>query len=390
MTKPNPLPITGYSICSALGRDREATVERLRGNRDGLVDVPFDVGFPTVVGALPFELPELPPELSGWTNRPNRISQHLVNHLEGPLAKTRARWKPERIGIVLGTSTSGADMTERAYKHWLEHGSLPETYDFRKQHTFGALVDVLKQLTGAEGPAWVVSTTCTSSAKPFGSARRLIETDVLDAVIVGGIDTLCTMTVTGFHSLGALSAKPCKPFSAQRDGINIGEGGALMIVERSGDGVALLEGVGESSDAYHISAPHPEGLGASLAMQRALEVAGVDPRDVDHINAHGTGTPLNDTAEAKGILSVFGNDIPVVSTKSYTGHTLGGAGAIEAVMSILVLEEGRIAPSLRVDPIDPKVEINVLTEPQTGSYRRVLSNSFAFGGNNCSVVLRAV
>jgi 3-oxoacyl-[acyl-carrier-protein] synthase-1 len=389
MSSPTPLPITGYSICSSLGPDRASTLEHLRKAEAGLRQVPFEVAFPTVVGDLPFELPDLPPELTSWTNRPTRISQHLVQHLEGPLAKMRSRWKPERIGIVLGTSTSGADMTERAYKHWVEHGSLPETYDFRKQHTFGAMVDVLSRLTGAKGPAWVVSTTCTSSAKPFGSARRLIETDVLDAVIVGGIDTLCTMTLTGFHALGALSAKPSKPFSAQRDGINIGEGGALLIVERSGDGVALLEGVGESSDAYHISAPHPEGLGATLAMQRALEAAGVQPADVDHINAHGTGTPLNDSAEAKGIANVFGSDVPVVSTKSYTGHTLGGAGAIEAVMSILVLEEGYIAPSLRVDPIDPKIEINILTQPLTGTYRRVLSNSFAFGGNNCSVVLRA-
>jgi 3-oxoacyl-[acyl-carrier-protein] synthase-1 len=235
----------------------------------------------------------------------------------------------------------------------------------------------------------VVSTTCTSSAKPIASAMRMIATDVLDAAIVGGIDTLCAMTLAGFHSLGALSAGACRPFSSERTGISIGEGGAMLLIEREGEGPALIEAAGESSDAYHISAPHPEGLGAALAMQRALALAGRVPSDVQHVNAHGTGTPLNDLAESKAIASVLGLEVPVVSTKGYTGHALGGAGAIECVLSALALEEGFIPASLGCDPIDPKIEINVAREPIRGELRRVLSNSFAFGGNNISVLLRA-
>lgn len=389
MGSPSPLPITGYSVCNALGGDRDAVLGQLEQTRRGLSEVPFPLPFPTVAGVVRHELPELPAALAAWQNRPTRFAQHLVHGLEPTLARARERWRPERIGIVLGTSTSGADATEHAYAYFLEHGTLPPDYDFQKQHTFGALVDVLARLTGAEGPAWVVSTTCTSSAKPFGSARRLIHGGLLDAVLVGGIDTLCAMTLTGFHALGALSGTACKPFSGERDGINIGEGGALLMIEREGEGPALLEGVGESSDAYHISAPHPEGLGARLAMERALAQAGVAAGAVDHINAHGTGTPLNDAAEGKAITAVFGDQVPVVSTKGYTGHTLGGAGAIEAAISVMCLEEGLVPASPGVEPQDPKITINVSRQVQRRPLRRVLSNSFAFGGNNVSVLLRS-
>jgi 3-oxoacyl-[acyl-carrier-protein] synthase I len=383
------LPITGYAVCNALGSDRAAVLASLSEGRTGLGPVPFELPFPTVTGAVEAVLPELPSALAAWSNRPSRMALHLIEQLEGALEKARQRWRPERIGVVLGTSTSGADATERAYEHFRRHGSLPPSYDFHKQHTFGALVDVVTRLTGAEGPAWVVSTTCTSSAKPFGSAQRMIASDLADAVIVGGIDTLCAMTLQGFHALGALSKRSCKPFSAERDGINIGEGGALLLVERAGDARALLEAVGESSDAYHISAPHPQGLGASLAMRRALEQADIGPEAIDHINAHGTGTRLNDAAEGKAIAEVFGAEVPVVSTKGYTGHTLGGAGAIEAVFALLALEEQWIPASLGVTPHDPAIDIRVPTEPLRGRLVRVLSNSFAFGGNNVSVLMRA-
>lgn len=388
--KPAPLmPITGYSICNALGPDRAAVLDSLRAGRRGLGEVPFALPFRTVVGAVRTELPELPVALAAWSNRPTRLAQTLVDQLEGPLARARARWRPERIGIVLGTSTSGADATERAFATFIKHGALPESYDFHKQHTFGALVDVVARLTGITGPAWVVSSTCTSSAKPFGSARRLIHAGVLDAVLVGGIDTLCSMSVLGFNALGALSSNPCKPFSSERDGINVGEGGALLLVERQGEGPALLEGVGESSDAYHISAPHPEGLGAAIAMQRALDDAGITAADVDHINAHGTGTRLNDTAEAKAIFSVFGSTVPVASTKGLTGHMLGAGGATECVLSIMSIEAGLIPASVGAEPLDPELRIDVALAPRHGPLRRVLSNSFAFGGSNASVLVRA-
>jgi 3-oxoacyl-[acyl-carrier-protein] synthase-1 len=218
----------------------------------------------------------------------------------------------------------------------------------------------------------------------------MIAADMIDAAIVGGVDTLCGMTLRGFFCLDALSPEPCKPFSAARKGISIGEGGALLVLERGGDGEALLEAVGESSDAYHVSAPHPEGTGAEAAMQRALEMAGVSARDVDHVNAHGTGTRLNDSAEAKAIARVFGKEVPVVSTKGFTGHMLGGAGACEAALSILALREGFLPPSLGADPRDEKIDLNIPTTLTHGRFRRVISNSFAFGGNNVSVLVRSV
>jgi 3-oxoacyl-[acyl-carrier-protein] synthase-1 len=292
--------------------------------------------------------------------------------------------------VILGTSTVGADVTESAFRHFIEQGALPANYDLWRQHTFGALLHVTTELIGAKGPAWVVSTACTSSAKPLATAQRLIAAGLADAAVVGGIDTLCSMTLRGFFSLDSLSAQACRPWSKQRDGINIGEGGALLVLERGGDAVALLEAVGESSDAYHISAPHPEGVGARLAMQRALEQAGVEPGAVDYVNAHGTGTRLNDSAEAQAIGSLLGFEVPVVSTKGYTGHMLGAAGASEAVFTLLSLRDGFVPASLGAAPIDDAIKLNIPLTRLQGRYRRGLSNSFAFGGNNVSVLLRSV
>jgi 3-oxoacyl-[acyl-carrier-protein] synthase-1 len=376
-------------MCNPLGIERATVLEALRTGQSGLGPVPFKLPFETLAGRVREALPELPPELASYGTRPARMAAHLVTQLEPSLRRARERWSPERIGVLLGTSTAGAEATENAYRQFVENGRLPDGYDFQHQHTYGAVLQVVKQLAGIRGPSWMISTTCTSSAKPLASAMRLISAGLLDAALVGGIDTLCAMTLTGFHSLGALSDVRCMPFSAQRKGINIGEGGSFLLVERKGDARALLEGVGESSDAYHISAPHPEGEGAESAMRRALAQAGCQPKDVDHINAHGTATPLNDIAEGKAIARVFGNEVPVVSTKGYTGHALGGAGSTEAVFSVLAIEEGFLPPSLGVEPIDPRLDINVVREYTTGRFRRVLSNSFAFGGNNVCVLLRS-
>ncbi len=381
--------ITGATFVNCLGADRAAVRDALFEGRTGLGPCPIELPFETEVGAIGTTLPELPSSLSAWDTRTARIAQIMTVALESELEALRRRWRPERIAVLLGTSTAGADVTENAYRHFLSAGSLPAEYDLFRHHTYGAILHVVSELVGARGPAWVASTACTSSAKPFASARRLIETDVIDAAIVGGIDTLCSMTLQGFKSLDALSKGLCRPFAADRDGLNIGEGGALLLVERDGDARALLEGVGESSDAHHISGPHPEGLGARLAMERALEDAGVGVDAIDHVNAHGTGTRLNDVAESAAIATVFGRDVPIVSTKGYTGHLLGGAGATEAAIGMIALEEGWIPASLRADPIDPDIEVHVVQERTTGTFRRVLSNSFAFGGNNVSVLLGA-
>ncbi len=384
-----PLPITGYSNLNALGSTRAEILDALATGRTGLGPPAIDLPFETAAGSVTARLPELEGDLARWSTRIARMAAHLVRDLDEPLRETRARWRPERIAVLLGTSTAGAETTEHAYREYVERGALPDEYDFRRQHTYGAVLHVVAELAGARGPAWMVSTACTSSAKPFATAQRLIAADVIDAAIVGGFDTLCTLTLTGFHALGALDREPCRPFRIDRRGISIGEGGALAVVDRGGEPRVLVEGVGETSDAYHISAPHPEGRGARAAMEEALAQAGCRPEDVDHVNAHGTGTRLNDAAEAIAIASALGEQVPVVSTKGYTGHTLGAAGAIEVAFAAYVIEEGWIPPSLHSDPVDPELTIHVPTTVTHGRFRRVLSNSFAFGGNNVSLLLRA-
>ncbi len=387
---PSPsYPITGIAICNSTGSNCQKVRQSLFEGRSGLGPSPIPLPFESVVGAVDFERPTLPPELEAWTTRTTQIASLLLSELGAKLDQLRSRWRPERIAVLLGTSTGGADTTENAYRTFLSSGSFPAEYDLFRQHTFGSILHVVSSLSGAIGPAWMVSTACTSSAKPLASARRLIAAGIIDAAIVGGIDTLCSMTLHGFRSLDALSKGACRPFSAERDGLNVGEGGAFLLIEKSGEPIAMLEGVGESSDAYHISAPHPEGLGARLAMERALEEAGCSAESVDHVNAHGTGTRLNDLAESAAIEAILGLEVPVVSTKSYTGHLLGAAGATEAVLSVMSIMEGWIPASLRAGPIDEKIAIRVNETRLDGRVDRVLSNSFAFGGNNISVVIGA-
>ena len=383
-----PIPITGTGAINALGSSKTDIVKGLRAGSSPLKPPPFLLPFTTVSGVVEDKLAPLEGELKPYDTRLAQMTQHLVRSLEAPIQRVRARWSPHRVGVFLGTSTAGAATTERAYAEFLQTGSLPSHYNYRTQHTFGATLEVVRKMTGFEGPGWVISTACTSSAKTLGSAARLIEGGLIDAALVGGIDTLCAMTLQGFWSLGALSADRCRPFSTKAAGINIGEGGAFLILERSGEAEALLEGVGESSDAYHISAPHPEGLGARLAMERAL-APGLTPKNIDHVNAHGTGTIHNDQMESKAIREFLGSETPIISTKGYTGHTLGGAGAVEAVLSIWMMQDNFIASSLGTEPVNPEYGINVLTGSESVEINRVMSNSFAFGGNNISICLRS-
>lgn len=382
------LALTGISALNALGSGRSEIVAALREGRSGLAPASAPLPFETAVGAVRTPLGELTGPLGPWDTRLARMLLHLVEQLEDPLRRARERWRPERIGVFLGTSTAGAATTESAYAEFIAHGALPAGYDYEKQHTFGATLAVVRSLTGASGPGWVVSTACTSSAKTVGAAARLIDAGLIDAALVGGVDTLCAMTLRGFGSLGALAEGTCRPFSREATGINIGEGGALALVERRGDPVCLIEGVGESSDAYHVSAPHPEGVGARLAMERALP-DGVDAQAVDHVNAHGTGTVHNDSMESRAIREMLGPDVPVISTKRYTGHTLGGAGATELAFATWMIDEGFIAPSLGAAPVNEDHGIHVVTRTRDVRLVRVLSNSFAFGGNNISLCLRA-
>ncbi|MFT4513674.1 MAG: 3-oxoacyl-[acyl-carrier-protein] synthase-1 [Planctomycetota bacterium] len=384
-----PLLVTGYSMLSALGMGRQQHVDALASGTTGLGPSPIPLDFDTATGAVKIELPELPTDMLPWSTRLARMAAALLQEIDEPLRRAREKWRPERIAILLGTSTAGAETTEVAYRQYVEGGKFPRDYDFQRQHTFGAVLTVVRKLTGCNGPSWMASTACTSSGKTFATAQRLIAAGVIDAAIVGGLDTLCTMTLQGFNSLQALDRVACRPFRAARSGISIGEGGSFALVEREGDARVLIEGIGETSDAYHISAPHPQGLGAQAAMIDALKSAGRKPEDIDHVNAHGTGTHLNDTAEANAIKVVLGTDVPCVSTKAYTGHTLGAAAALEMAFSACAIEEGFLPPAIGDGEIDPKIEVKIPTEKTTGKFERVLSNSFAFGGNNVCLLVGA-
>jgi 3-oxoacyl-[acyl-carrier-protein] synthase-1 len=312
-----------------------------------------------------------------------------MDEIRTPLERVIAKKGRERIGLVLGTSTGGLDRTEIALDARETSGALPSDYSFLSQHSFGGMLRAVVRAAGTMGPAYVVSTACTSSAKALAAAIRLMNTEVCDAVLVGGADALCHTTLHGFHSLGVLSSQACRPFSSERDGIHIGEGAAWLLLEREGDGPARVSSVGESSDAHSMSAPDPEGQGARLAIESALAGAGVDASCIDFVNAHGTGTLKNDQAEAAAIAETLGVDVPVASTKGMTGHLLGAAGATEAALTIAAIERGVIPPSAGAEPFDASLGIHVVRTARRATLRRALSLSMAFGGNNTAVLVEA-
>jgi 3-oxoacyl-[acyl-carrier-protein] synthase-1 len=384
-----PYSITAYAACTALGCDPMTIVEALSAGRSGLGPAPFDLPMPVTCGAIRTELAPLPEELSRYDTRQARIAWRTLGGIVDAVRNAAARWGSERVGLIIGTSTGGIGSTEEAYAHHREHGCLPHEFHLDHRHGMHATLDVIRARTDIAGPAYVVSTACSSSGKVFGTAERLLDADLVDAVLVGGIDSLCQLTLRGFHALEVLSPAPCRPFSQDRRGINIGEGGALLLLEREGEGVARLLGVGESNDAHHMSAPHPEGAGARAAMEEALQRAHLLPQDVTHVNAHATGTRQNDLAEARAIAAVFGSEVPVVATKGYTGHALGAAGATEAVFSVMAIEHRFLPASLGSEVPDPELPIAVNRDRRPLESGVVLSNSFAFGGNNVAVLLGA-
>jgi 3-oxoacyl-[acyl-carrier-protein] synthase-1 len=382
-------PITAYTLCNGLGDGRAPVLQALAGGRSGLGPGPFELPMPTSCGRVRLELEPVPEAWAVWDTRQARLASHVVAGLRSELQGALRRWGPDRIGLLLGSSTGGIRAAEEAFAHQEHHGVLPADFDLERQHAMHAALDVLRFQTGIRGPSYTVSTACSSSGRIFASAKRLLDVGLVDAVLLAGVDTLCEMTLRGFHSLQLLSSEPCRPFSAERRGINLGEGGAALLLEREGRPRARLLGVGESNDAHHMTSPHPEGAGALLAMRRALHMAGLSPDDVSHVNAHATGTPLNDAAESRAITSLLGPGAAVVATKGYTGHLLGAAGATEAVFAILAMEEGWLPASLGAEPVDPEIEVEVRAARWELESRVVLSNSLAFGGSNVAVLLGA-
>jgi len=384
------LPLCDYSLCCALGADRSSARARLFEAQSGLRAAPFALPFAAPCGVVDDPLPVLPARLQAFDTRQARLALAALEPLRPRIAECVQRWGGARVGLVLGSSNAGLDTTERVHAEHLRTGLVRDAYSLRTQHAFSAVLELIRTLTGIEGPAQFVSTACSSSGKAFASALRLCAAGLVDAVLVGGVDALCEMTVRGFRSLGVLAEQPCRPFGAARPGINIGEGAALFLFERDAESELALLGCGESADAHHMTAPDPAGQGAELAMREALAAAGLAPTEIDLINAHGTGTALGDASEAAAIARVFDGGVPVVSTKGYTGHALGAAGALEAALSLLTLELGLLPESLGASPIDRALPIAVVQRRREGVFKRVLSNSFAFGGSNVSVIFGRV
>ncbi len=390
-----PLLLKEITATSCIGRGMAATLESLLEQRSGLRSCDFEtVDIKTHIGEVAgVDEVRLPRDLHPFDCRNNRLAELALGQ-DGffeAVERTAARWGRRRVGVFLGTSTAGILQTELAYRERDPvSGALPSSFEYGSTHNSFSVADYLRRRCRLEGPAVAVSCACASSAKVFGSARRMMDAGLIDAALVGGVDSLCLTTLYGFHSLQLSSPAPCRPFDVARDGISIGEAGALALLERVPDDLAadsvLLLGVGESSDAYHMSAPHPEGLGARRAMRAALQAAALEPGDIDYINLHGTGTPSNDRSESRAVTSLFGPTTPCSSTKGATGHTLGAAGALEAAISALAIRHGLMPGGLRTTEIDPTLTAHYIRDNRRTPVARVLSNSFGFGGANCSLI----
>jgi 3-oxoacyl-[acyl-carrier-protein] synthase-1 len=387
--------LSDLGIVNALGGNgTEVLANLLRGVAPGMhASAEWLQGGSVEVGAVETGLAEWPATLPQFRCRNSQLLWTAYLQIAPRVQALIERFGRARIGVVIGSSTSGIREGEIATAALAQTGAMPAGYTYRQQE-IGAPALALAAALELDGPAFTVSTACSSSAKAFASARNLLELDLCDAVLVGGADSLCRLTVNGFAALESLSAGRCNPFSANRDGIVIGEGAALFVLTREPAPIALA-GVGESADAHHISAPHPEGRGAEAAMRAALDDAGLLPAQIDYINLHGTATPKNDEMESFAVARVFGEHVPCSSTKPLTGHTLGAAGATEVGLCWLLLSVQNAAAQLPAqlwDGVrDPALApIDLLGAPRAfgrDQPRRFLSNSFAFGGSNCAVII---
>ncbi len=393
-----PLFLNRYAIASSTGLGLDSTAQALGEMRSGLAPCTFEtVRLDTFVGQITDAvLAPVRADLAQFDCRNNRIAQLCLQQdgFEESVMAAREKYGPARIGVFLGTSTAGILETELAYRRRDESGALPADFRYASTHNTYSVAWFVQSYFGLTGASMAISTACSSSAKAFGSAARMIATGLCDAAVVGGVDSLCLTTLYGFGSLGLLSPVRCRPFDADRDGISIGEGAGMVLLEkkadaRTADSIALL-GVGESSDAYHMSTPHPEGLGARMAMEQALMSAGLQAGAVDYINLHGTGTRSNDATEDKAVCTVFGKDTPCSSTKGWTGHTLGACGAIEAIICALAIERGFMPGSVNTRSVDPALGLRYLLDNRSEPPGIAMSNAFGFGGTNCSLLLGRV
>jgi len=391
-----PLLLSHFTATSCIGSGLQETLEALQQSRKALKLCDFEtVELTTFIGEVnAVNTVKMPADMADYNCRNNRLAQLGLEQdgFSDAVNIAAEKYGRDRIGVFIGTSTSGILETELAFRNRDRvTGLLPADFVYSKSQNTYSVADFTRQYFKLTGPAVAVSSACSSSAKVFSTARRMIEAGLIDAAVVGGVDTLCLTTLYGFNSLGLLSTQACRPYDSARDGISIGEAAAFALLERpdanlKSDAILLL-GIGESSDAYHMSSPHPEGLGARMAMQQALDSAGLAPTDIDYINLHGTATPSNDAAEAKAVSAVFGETTPPCSSsKGATGHTLGAAGAVEAVICALALQHAFIPGGLNTTEVDAALNLNYQLKNSDQVLSHVMSNSFGFGGTNCSLI----
>lgn len=390
----SPLALAAVSAVSAMGTGLAATRQALQTRTGGLRPAGPEDHPAHWVGRVPEATSvALPAELARYDCRNNRLAELALRQdgFADSVEAAKARYGAGRIAVILGTSTSGIAETEAAYRRRAEgQTTLPGDFDFAATHDLFSLSRYLRARLGLSGSALTISTACTSGARSFMEAAVLIRAGLCDAAVVGGVDTLCRMTLQGFGSLALLSQGPTRPCAADRDGITVGEAAGLALLVRAEDapsGTVLVLGAGASSDGHHMSSPHPDGLGAVTAMRAALDSAGLGPEEIGYINLHGTGTRANDAMEDRAVTHVFGAGTPCSSTKGWTGHTLGASGALEAIIAALCIQDGLVPGCLGVEQVDPEFRSDVVTENRRMPLQRVLSNSFGFGGSNCSLVL---
>ncbi|WP_376695569.1 beta-ketoacyl-[acyl-carrier-protein] synthase family protein [Wenzhouxiangella sp. EGI_FJ10305] len=390
----NNLHIAAMTLTCAAGTGLDALRTALIDGRSGLRanDYP-NCSLDTWIGRVDgVEEVTLEGDLSRFQCRNNQLASLALDQdgFRERAAALLERHRPERIACVIGTSTAGISSTEAAYRDLDEAGRFRPEHVMPWVHTPHTSAAFVAAALGLNGPVQTVSTACSSSAKVFATAARLIESGWADAAVVGGVDSLCLSVLYGFHSLELVSPGPCRPFDRDRNGLNLGEAAGFAIVERDPEAsLGCLLGWGETSDAHHMASPHPEGAGAIAAMRHALERGGLAPERIGYVNCHGTATPMNDRIETMALKTVFGTPPPASSTKAWTGHTLGAAGITETVISLIALGDGFLPASLNCAEPEPDAAAFILRENRREKVDAVMSNSFGFGGSNCTLVMGA-
>ena len=393
-----PLSFSLSTLVTALGRGKQDHLVALQKGQSGLTPCDFEgTKLPTYMGMVQgLDTLSLIPRLSHFDCRNNRLAMLGLKQdgFEDRIADARQQYGAQRIAVLIGTSTSGILETEHAYQNRdQETGRLPSTFLPRCRYTqeVFSVAHFIRDYLQLTGPAVAISTACSSSAKVFATAARYIQAGLCEAAIVGGVDSLCQTTLYGFSSLQLTAAGPCRPCDKDRDGLTIGEAAAFVFLEKTphaeNQSTSVLLGYGESSDAYHMSHPHPTGQGAIIAMEASLRSSHLSPSDIDFIHMHGTATKANDQTEDRAIATLFRSQTPCSSTKGWTGHTLGAAGAVEAVIGDLCLQYGFLPGCLNTTQIDPTFSSHVLLKNQERPLQHIMSNFFGFGGNNCTLIL---